>query len=436
MMEYRGQVLLNKWLEGDISYHEELELFAIAERDEMIREALEGYIGQQHFQGPVVPDSVKVVLHPEVKQRQRTGIRAAILQFVAVMIVLVTAGAVYLSSLQFNGQEAVAPLAEIEIITPRSQPVVASATKGDKVEQENRTIATPVVNERSAISIELEEEVLIALAEQDIETSIETQELLPHQEEILAKEFTEAINTEESEAQSDFTMNDQSSVELRATSSESLDIGLESFDNDLDEKIRNNVVFVENAAGDEVITGYEIEILPGNVGTSGASEMTQASDLNNIDVQAKVNMADASASRSATRTNVINNNLVIKEYVIQKRDLTHPPIQDFNSLVREKYKRRAKPVDGFYSYRRFLKAATNCLVEGRSDHEHLEEGIIKFRVFDDGQIEFLEFFGTQAGDCVQDISASVVQGPKWEIKDFYESLDIEVPFKTLYPYLF
>ena len=83
-----------------------------------------------------------------------------------------------------------------------------------------------------------------------------------------------------------------------------------------------------------------------------------------------------------------------------------------------------------------MKDATHCMVNGTANVDHLEEAILKFRVFQDGKIEFLEFFGTYQSDCVEQVSAEVINGPKWEVKEFYESIDIEVPFKVLYPYLF
>ena len=69
-----------------------------------------------------------------------------------------------------------------------------------------------------------------------------------------------------------------------------------------------------------------------------------------------------------------------------------------------------------------------------SDVSYLEEAIIKFRVFSNGEIEFIELFGTDGSTCVESISAGIVSGPKWEVADRYESIDIEVPFKVLYPY--
>ncbi|MEZ5024462.1 MAG: hypothetical protein R2728_14635 [Chitinophagales bacterium] len=68
--------------------------------------------------------------------------------------------------------------------------------------------------------------------------------------------------------------------------------------------------------------------------------------------------------------------------------------------------------------------------------DHLEEVLIKFRVYKDGEIEFLELFGVENEELIEEIKDAISKGPKWELQDYYESIDIEVPFKVLYPFLF
>jgi len=432
-MEYRGQTLLKKWLEGDTTYHEELELFAIAEQDPVIREALEGYIGQEHIQSPVVPVGVKVLEHPKARFGQNRGRRLAVFRFVAALLILLTAGGIYLSTQNVSGEAASIAKSDLETIAPQDR-VITTANVTSNEQEEVSAVGDPVefvADNKSihhdAVSVTESNETLVAIADEkpaeiiSYDEPVETTAAIEQRDVIML--VSEGKATEEP-------------IQPGAESPVALNMGLESFDDELDESFRKNVRYQENEAGVKVTTGYEIDVLPGNFGTTATME-SGASQVNNIDVQGKVNMADAAnRNNNEVRTNAINNNLVVTEYVIPKRDLTYQPVQDFNSMVREKYRRKTKPVEGFFSYRKFLKAATKCLVDGQSNVDHLEEGVIKFRVHRDGNIEFLDFFGTQANDCVESISASVIHGPKWEVKEFYESLDIEVPFKTLYPYLF
>ncbi|MCP4124240.1 MAG: hypothetical protein GY751_21040 [Bacteroidetes bacterium] len=432
-MEYRGQTLLKKWLEGDTTYHEELELFAIAEQDPVIREALEGYIGQQHIQSPVVPVGVKVLEHPKARTEQNRRSRLAVFRFVAALVVLFAAGGIYLSTQNVSGEAASIVKSDLETTAPQDRVITTAAVTSNEqkvvsvVVDPVEFIADKKSIDHDAGSVTESNETLVALADE------KPSEIISNDEPV---EKTGTVELQyETELIADGKVIEEP-VQSGAESPVALNMGLENFDDELDENFRRNVRFQENEAGVKVTTGYEIDVVPGNFGTTATME-SGASQVNNSDVQGKVNMADAAnRNNNEVRTNAINNNLVVTEYVIPKRDLTYQPVQDFNSMVREKYRRKTKPVEGFFSYRKFLKAATKCLIEGQSNVDHLEEGVIKFRVHKDGNIEFLDFFGTQADDCVQSISASVIHGPKWEVKGFYESLDIEVPFKTLYPYLF
>ena len=189
----------------------------------------------------------------------------------------------------------------------------------------------------------------------------------------------------------------------------------------------------------DAITAYEIDVKSG---------VNPDAIIGNIDKDSNTLIAyeviDAGVpSIAESRDDIIAvknasgvNNVVIKEYKIDRLDLFNPPMEDFHSMVRNKYKRKGKPEIGYLKYKHVLKESVSCLLDTYKNVSYLEDVSIKFRVYKDGKIEFLELFGVDNAQCIESVKASITDGPSWEIKDYYESIDIEVPFKVLYPFLF
>ena len=472
MIENRGRELLNRWLSGDITYHEELELFEIAASDSAFQDALEGYLGEENISAGELPVAVEKSLNPRsdaLVAEAPNNVRTLVwVRYAAAALVLLMAVGFLFSLLKNEGQ--LADPVMVEINQPERQGqfpnedevVVADAESVSNLE----TADAPLTNTVESSDERLQNQVEPILADGDAKEDLNVEEdLLPGMDapialvvqEVIDESSEELTGSEDQllpEEDSDLLVNDgsesfseESDVAVLNKSDKQADhiemeVGkaMQFFDYEADELLKREVELEALKEGDKPITAYEIDIKSG-ISPDNMEELSSngsAVDTATIDpvgLQSKTNMADASnENKGVDNTNVIANNVVITSYKIQKRDITHPPIEDYNSLVREKYKRKAKPETGFFHYKKYLKQATGCLIDEFQNVDYLEEAIIKFRVFNNGDIEFIELFGTDGGDCVDHVSSEIIAGPRWDVADHYESIDVEIPFKVLYPY--
>jgi hypothetical protein len=472
-----GEQLLNKWLTGEITFEEELALFGIADSDPMIREALEGYIGQKHIARGTLPAAVAEQLYPG-QERPGPGRmkRLVLLSYAAAALLLFVALTFIFTLERSEGLQAEPFMTEIsdtdkpfQYTDPQAASYeemddarVGGAEGPEKVREENddrlqTSIAsvdmqdnsnTPEAGTGNAAADQFAgtevvqpsgqpEEIQLsdAVAMESGNTQREGS-LLPDGDS--GRSVTDGPESISSASESAAIADAEQPAEARDDERE---IALQFFDTEADEVLKREIQLEAIKEGDQPITGYEIDIrsgiTPEELAENGTetNEVTGMDNVDQVGLQSKANLADAAGENAlAMQNNRIASNVVITEYKIQKRDITHPPIEDYNSLVREKYKRKAKPEVGFYHYKKYLKRATDCLLDVYSDVAYLEEAIIKFRVFRNGNIEFIELFGTDGSNCVESISADITSGPKWQVAERYESIDIEVPFKVLYPY--
>lgn len=484
---YRGDQLLARWLSGDITYVEEKELFDLAENDEVLQTALEGYIGQDLIARGSTPETVLRRLHPEqLAPKGRRVKRMVWLRYAAAAVVLIAAIGFLTTVINNSGQPDEPVIVDNDTpVTPALEQRTADEAGSEPEDAGIASAGTDVNQTGDVVNREAAADRTEGSALQRTAPAINTKDTPQHT-------FAEARETEVSEGGSELSRlaADQLAAEfppvamLEASAQESLlpdggsdlsdkdgsgsfnadevaetaaegeeapaeqalkpvserEIALQFFDTEADEVLKREVQMEAIREGDQPITGYEFDIRTGVspeeiAGGNLADAESGDEGVDQVGLQSKANLADAAGKRSPEdRTNMIASDVVITEYKIQKRDITHPPVEDFNSLVREKYKNKAKPESGFFSYKKYLKRATSCLVREHSNIATLEEAIIKFRVFDDGNIEFIELFGADASGCAEQISADITNGPKWQLAEHYESIDIEVPFKVLYPY--
>ncbi|MCB0540404.1 MAG: hypothetical protein KDE33_22995, partial [Bacteroidetes bacterium] len=148
-MDNRKQELLDKWLSGAITYMEEVELFELAEEDRMLKDALEGYIGQEAIE-PISPIKIKQWQQP-VKATEieagtasdASGTRKKI-ALVAVILIAVIGS---LFSLFINREGEQAKSVTVEVNNPTDlktfqQEEIAADMKADLLEEvtENKIV--------------------------------------------------------------------------------------------------------------------------------------------------------------------------------------------------------------------------------------------------------------------------------------------------------
>ena len=465
---HKGQELLKLWLSGSINYAQEQELFRLAEDDEMLREALEGYIGQEIYEAADLPVAASAYLQPAAAEQKPVS-RLIIMRVAAAILLLVAAAAFLLRP---------TPDADSTLIVEQQDELE------DAVDQVIATDDEEVVTDLTACEIGSAEENLDKVVPVAVELESKRDEL-PMQSPSLREDFSpkEELNLlVNGEGAAEVDLEDESvpvTAELKLLPDGEFDLSnedgsdispVEIFEDGPTESITDVTVILDeepvetgiepialqfsdeeegdmfqretekNAVEDDedLITAYEIELKSGlspqDALIRGSGSDSTGLDLTDID--ARVQLADASGSSNRIDTNRVVDDVVITEYRIDKRDLLNPPISDFNSLVREKYKRKARPETGFYKYKQFLRSATGCLKDVYQSVDYLEEAVIKFRIFENGDIEFIELFGVPSVDCTYDVETSIVSGPKWNLEEPYEAIDIEIPFKVLHPYWF
>lgn len=466
-IEDKGQKYLRKWLSGEITYSDELELFRLAEDDEILQAALEGYIGQSIYEPAGLPVHAAAVLgksKPEPARRRRTF---AWLRYVAGIALLMAVSIPVWRQVNDQPSKAVAiqenkngldaPQDRFNIynvskansespgeidatgsITPSGseQPVYADyEVETHQVAKMDREAPVDATAEKV---LNAEGQPAEVLAFEEAPSKEETGIISIHDESLLSDQVSGSPQNEP-----DHSLPDALSVVDAVVEVDSESPGLEpialQFSNEGEENlIRQDAVRNKDENDDDVIKGYEIDIRSGVSPTDymvTGPEFDSTQLAGNGAIDARVQLADASTtSKGQVKSNRLNNNVVITEYKIEKRDLANPPIADYNSLVREKYKRKARPEIGFFKYKQYLRESTACLREVYRSVDYLEEAVIKFRVHQDGNIEFIELFGVTDNACVSDIHDQIVSGPSWNVADPYQSIDVEVPFKVLHPY--
>lgn len=447
-MDNRKQILLDKWLSGAITYREELELFDLAEEDRMLKDALEGYIGQDEI-APLPIEKIKEwqqvgasIVSDAGSTKDQSGNRRRV-ALVAVLLIAVV-GTVFTLLVSKEGEQAASYIVEVE--TPKinnqqeTNEVISREELAPKAEKSRETTKstkkTIQLAEKTANEV-IEKDVAVnsisAIIENSLNQNWDNQAVEMIQEAVVNDIVVETKeDTQLEEIISEPIVN---STFISMTEQDA-----NHFDDDADDELRDKVYgeAKKDLANEIPITVYDIDIKTG-IDPNHPEPYQSDSALINSDV-ARVEgieaQADAAGKQKAFITNNVTSNVVIKEYEINKADIYNPPMEDYNSLVRAKYKRKGKPEGGYLKYKQFLRESSTILVDSYKNPDHLEEVLIKFRVHKDGEIEFLELFGVEHEQLIEEIKEAISKGPKWELQDYYESIDIEVPFKVLYPFLF
>ena len=433
-MEYRGQELLRKWLSGNITYSEELELFELAETDEMLKDALEGFIAQNQIK-PISAANVKAWKQPVREEKSTKRVLSFVwIRYAAVILLLIGVGSILLTmnnkksgvvadqfSVDIDGteldtyEEVHADEVEINDIDTKTKTVNRNVQPQQEIVQPIIAEVENIVNEESIIDI-IEEVAQIENPKID-------DEAVPVQ----IQEATDLVNetiveaSDKDDAIDNTAFNKLNEVEK----------SFYEFEEDVDHA---NI----GKKDDDLIKSFDYDIKsgvdPDEIVANGLSAK-DSNSLNLNEAEVIIGNIDASGETRLEAKEVVPE-VVVREYEFAKKDIVNPPIQDFNTMVKERYRRKAKPEIGYFKYKKYLRMATECLFEQYRNLDYLEESVLKFRVSKDGKIEFLEFFGINESECVNTVETSLANGPKWELLDFYESVDIEVPLKVLYPYIF
>lgn len=444
-MEIRGHILLDKWLSGEISYLEELELFELAEQDEMLKDALEGYLAQDI----VIPAAITPVeAQLNTKQSNVTTLtkRGIFARWQAIAAVLVVALVATLYIFQtkdkglegthftiaddtFNANPTLIEKKEIvteelvddsKLVVEVQTPKTLKKELPQKVEVVLAEVKTSDVKEEEVIA-EKVEPMPIANIEK-VESVVKTQDL-----EIVVSEL------DPSDLASEMIVDDEGNIIPKGMTEEEVAY-FKSNEDDLQFQTDVRKSAIKDANRDQPITAYEIDVKSGVDPTKMNQEYSNKDSFIAANHNPLMVIADGNQSEVTTVQN--KSDVVIKEYQISKVDILNPPIVDYNSMVRSKYKRKGSPTIGYLKYKHVLKESVSCLIDTYKNVEYLEEVLIKFRIHKSGDIEFLELFGVNNEQCIDAVSKAITEGPTWELKDYYESIDVEVPFKVLYPYLF
>ncbi len=451
-MEYRGQELLQKWLSGDITYTEELELFELAEHDSFLQEALEGFVGQNEINA-ISAEKIKAWQQPVVIAKQEAPKRVigfVWVKYAAVILIMIGIGSI-LFTMTSKNEGMVADQFVVDIDEEAIKTFNEIQTVDDELltVEEKETAIQEIMQ-----SSQVEEQVLIANVE---DVTVKEENILEEENTYIVAEVSDAVEQEMALIQNDTDVklieentninkvgllpsgdsDSGNDLELESTYIEQ-DENIAEIDKSFYEFEQDNLQDNIDKKNDDPIKSFEYDIKsgvdPNEIVAGNIQSDTGTTDLA-YDAEIATGNVDASGESRIEPKEVVPE-IVVREYEIQKRDIINPPIQDFNSMVKERYKRKAKPEVGYYKYKKYLKQSTACLFEQYRNLDALEESVLKFRVSSDGKVQFLEFFGINNTECVSAIDQSLVEGPKWELLDFYESVDIEVPFKVLYPYLF
>ncbi len=442
-MENRGQELLNKWLSGEINYIEELELFELATNDNMLKEALEGYI----IQDEILPIEKSTILQWQ-KGETTTRKRKALFPFrrmalIAAVLIVVLMSSVMLIFIDNEGQEAKQLLVNVNL--DKQEPLKKELESIEVVEKvvnqiavkDNAKVESSPSNNLKSIEQKVKDEVVldknnfVADAKSRIDKQVKIKDEIV--ESIVEKEELVAINNSET-LKEEAVVKDIEPAIISMTENE-----VTPFNEQADKDLKNKVYAVAKKELDKEtsITVFDIDVKDG----IDPNELDNGGlDTSIVDDKAVVttigSSADAAGEHKQLKTNTVSNNIVVKEYQIEKRDILNPPMEDFNTLVRARYKRKGKPIGGYLKYKQYLRESSVILVDTYKNADHLEDVSIKFRVFKNGAVEFIELFGVENAQCIKTISAAITSGPKWELQEYYESIDIEVPFKVLYPFVF
>ncbi|MEZ5004621.1 MAG: hypothetical protein R2730_16450 [Chitinophagales bacterium] len=445
-MDNRKRELLDKWLSGAITYMEEVELFELAEEDRMLKDALEGYIGQQAIE-PISPVKIKEwqqsVKATEIEARtasDASGNRKKI-ALVAVLLIAIL-GSVFSLFVSGEGEQAKSVIVEVNEPTDLKtfqQEEIAGDMKADLLEEvtENKIVGDKPTHSLAEVDLDnntSEEQIVMdhSVATTELESTNEQEEIVIVNDENATNDLI-AESSEENQIEEEANTLKQS-VFISMTEQEA-----NQFNDEADDQLRDKVYddAKKELANEIPITAFDINISSG-VNPNHPEPYVKDSMIGNdvVNVEGIESQTEATSQNKSFKTNNVTSNLVIKEYEINKADIYNPPMEDYNSLVRAKYKRKGKPEGGYLKYKQFLRASSTVLVDSYKNTEHLEEVLIKFRVYKTGEVEFLELFGIENEQCIDEIKKAISKGPKWQLQDYYESIDIEIPFKVLYPFLF
>lgn len=437
-MDNRGLYLLELWIEGAISYDEELELFEIAKQDEFLQSALEGYITQ----GDIVPFETRIQKQQDevlmaVKSSKFNFTTQAYRSIAAVLVVAIAA-TVILVMMSNKGELGADYLVDLNL---KNKDSIYDNTTNVESELKGSEESKPSL--KPALKSKLDKEFANTTEKDEQLTPVPVQMAqLVVEEEIAAVE----VNLVPKEAIKDDVSN---TVEEQTVQQKVYNPYSDASNNEiltfayLDTLIKKDEVLSDDAALEQKvkadsrkeafqylpITAYDI---------SDKAEFQQIDSLQNLsNLKEQLNSPkDAANTKKNQRINDVKSNKVVSSYEISNYDILNPSVQDYNSLVRARYKRKAKPEIGFLKYKNYLKSSTNILNTKYPNSQVLEEVVLKFRVHQNGDVELLELFGVNNQTISNQIAVALSEGPKWQLAEHYESIDVEVPFKVLFPYLF
>ncbi|MCB0501887.1 MAG: hypothetical protein KDD32_04350, partial [Bacteroidetes bacterium] len=319
------------------------------------------------------------------------------------------------------------------------QEEIAADMKADLLEEvtENKIVGDKPTHSLAEVDLDnntSEEQIVMdhSVATTELESTNEQEEIVIVNDENATNDLI-AESSEENQIEEEANTLKQS-VFISMTEQEA-----NQFNDEADDQLRDKVYddAKKELANEIPITAFDINISSG-VNPNHPEPYVKDSMIGNdvVNVEGIESQTEATSQNKSFKTNNVTSNLVIKEYEINKADIYNPPMEDYNSLVRAKYKRKGKPEGGYLKYKQFLRASSTVLVDSYKNTDHLEEVLIKFRVYKTGEVEFLELFGIENEQCIDEIKKAISKGPKWQLQDYYESIDIEIPFKVLYPFLF
>ena len=445
-MEYRGQVLLDKWISGEITYLEELELFELAEQDEMLKEALEGYIGQAVvFPEEVVPvrnsEPIKEIQPSTFSNRRMSlGWRA-----IAAILVIALVSTFYIFQSTQNGEEGYKFVIADEDF--KLVPIVRddnNESKKEVVSIDEKYIDEPILKlERKEVIVPITNNAIVAKVDEAPNKIIEEETTkIPTANEVNLDKAVAVLKSQELNIDNSDIDDTNLNTEMKIDEDGNIiPIGMserevaffKSTQDDLQFKSDVRKSVVKDVNREQPITAYEIDVKSGV--NPKDIKRNEAKDSNIVVNHAPI-MVIADGNQSEIITAQKKKDVVIKEYEIRKVDILNPPTIDYNSMVRSKYKKKGSPTVGYLKYKHLLKKSVSCLLDTYKNAAYLEEVLLKFRVYKSGEVEFLELFGVNSEECIESVSKAISEGPSWELKEYYESIDVEVPFKVLYPYMF
>ncbi|MEZ5024461.1 MAG: hypothetical protein R2728_14630 [Chitinophagales bacterium] len=269
-MDNRKKILLDKWLSGAITYMEELELFELAEEDRMLKDALEGYIGQDEIT-PLPIEKIKEWQHVgsgtitdagSAKDQSSNRRRVAI---VAVLLIAVV-GSVFTFFVNKEGEQAATYVVDVETPAIKNQQEASAVTSNmelDPVDDNTKetTKSSKQTNQVAEIAAEevVEKNVVVNSTNETLEKRLD-QDWDKQEVEMIQEEVIDDLLVETNEVAQQEEIISEPIVNLPFISMTEQDAN--HFDDGADDELRDKVYgeAKKELAKETPITVYDIDI--------------------------------------------------------------------------------------------------------------------------------------------------------------------------------